>query len=345
MASPSERAFCVMWFFESKSVTQVQRNFRTKYGKHPPSRNSIIAWKNKFLETGSVLDRHRSGRRSTSESDVDRIHQSFARSPRKSVRTASMELRIPRSTVHDVLHKKLRLRAYKVQITQELQVNDLPRRYAFALEMLSKMEDDDNFLKKIIFTDESTFHVSGVVNRHNVRIWGSENPHVVMEIERDSPKINVWCGLMRDRVIGPFFFHEKTITKEVYLDMLQIYAVPQISHLQPNILWQQDGAPPHWGKIVREFLNLEFPNRWIGRDGPIQWPPRSPDITPLDFFLWGFVKDTVYSTKVHNISDLKHRITAAISQVTESMLQRTWSEIDYRMDILRATKGAHIEVY
>jgi len=55
------------------------------------------------------------------------------------------------------------------------------------------------------------------------------------------------------------------------------------------IIFQQDGAPPHWGSHVCRFLDASFPNRWIGRDGLTAWPPRSPDITPLDFFLWGYV--------------------------------------------------------
>ena len=88
-----------------------------------------------------------------------------------------------------------------------------------------------------------------------------------------------------------------------------------------------------------------FPERWIGRGGPIHWPPRSPDITPLDFFLWGFVKDNVYMRRVSNIDDLKARITTAIASVDADMLAATWREIDYRLDILRATKGAHVEVY
>ena len=54
---------------------------------------------------------------------------------------------------------------------------------------------------------------------------------------------------------------------------------------QPWIIFQQDGEPPHWGSDVRRFLDATFPNRWIGRDGPTPWPPRSPDITPHDFFL------------------------------------------------------------
>ena len=50
-------------------------------------------------------------------------------------------------------------------------------------------------------------------------------------------------------------------------------------------IFQQDGAPPHWGSHVSRVWDAAFPNRWIGRDGPAPWPPRSPDITPLDFFL------------------------------------------------------------
>ena len=83
----------------------------------------------------------------------------------------------------------------------------------------------------------------------------------------------------------------------------------------------------------------------MGRDGPIPWPPRSPDITPLDFFLWGYVKDIVYRTKVRDINDLQHRIIQVINAVTINMFARTWQEIEYRLDIVSATDGAHIEVY
>ena len=101
----------------------------------------------------------------------------------------------------------------------------------------------------------------------------------------------------------------------------------------------------HWGSHVRRFLDVTFPNRWIGRDGPAHWPPRSPDITPLDIFLWRYVKDKVFSTPVPDITNLKARITDGIAAVTEGMLGNTWREIDYRLDVLHATKGAHVEVY
>ena len=157
--------------------------------------------------------------------------------------------------------------------------------------------------------------------------------------------MNVWCGIMCNQIIGSFFFNEASITADVYLNLLIKYMTPQLIDFQPTIIFQQNGAPPHWGLHVREFLNETFPDRWIGKDGAIPWPPHSPDITPLDFFLWGYVKDIVYQTKVRDMTDLKQRISNAIATIDEAMLQRTWQEIEYRLDVLRATNGAHIEMY
>ncbi|GBM39932.1 hypothetical protein AVEN_250250-1 [Araneus ventricosus] len=268
ITSPSEKTNCVGWYFESKSIVKVQRNFHTKFNKPPPSRNGILSWHKKFLETGSVLDKPRSGRPSTSDTDVERIREAFTRSPTKSTRQASIELGVARSSIRDVLHKRLHFKPYKMQLVQQLKPSDLSIRFNFAVEMLHRIDVDNDFLQLIIFTDEATFRVSGHVNKHNTRIWGSENPHFIIETVHDSPKVNVWCGLISDRVIGPFIFAESTVTKEVYLDMLQLFAIPQISHV-PNIFWQQYGTQPHWGKIVRSYLDTQFPQRWIGRDGPL----------------------------------------------------------------------------
>ncbi|GBM74191.1 hypothetical protein AVEN_104814-1 [Araneus ventricosus] len=184
-----------------------------------------------------------------------------------------------------------------------------------------------------------------MVNRHNVRIWGSENPHVSAQLQRDSPKVNVWCGLMHNKLIGPFSFTEKSITANVYTDLLQLFIALQLEEFQPWIMFQQDGAPPHWGSLVRDFLDETIVDRWIGRDGPTPWPPRSPDITPLDFFFWGYIKDRVFATPIADVEELKARIQAVVCTVTEDMLKNTWRELEYRLDILRATKRAHVEIY
>jgi hypothetical protein len=95
---------------------------------------------------------------------------------------------------------------------------------------------------------------------------------------------------------------------------------------------------------VRDYLDATFPNRWLGRDGPIAWPSRSPDITPLDFFLWGYVKDKVYASRVTRVEDLKTRIRDVITTIDGGMLSRTWEQLEFRLDVLRATQSAKIEV-
>ncbi|KAJ8942137.1 hypothetical protein NQ318_021645 [Aromia moschata] len=78
-----------------------------------------------------------------------------------------------------------------------------------------------------------------------------------------------------------------------------------------------DGAPPHFARQVRDFLNVECPNRWIGRNGPIHWPARSPDLTPCDFYLWGHMKQLVYSKPVNSIEELTARIRVAAETIRE----------------------------
>jgi hypothetical protein len=115
--------------------------------------------------------------------------------------------------------------------------------------------EDDKFLPRVIFSDEATLHLSGKVNRHNVRIWGLQNPHTTLEHERDSPKVIMFCAISQTKVYGPSFFDEKTVTGVTYLAMLQNWILPQINEDSEDFTFQQDGAPPHWHRDVRRFLN------------------------------------------------------------------------------------------
>ena len=84
---------------------------------------------------------------------------------------------------------------------------------------------------------------------------------------------------------------------------------------------------------MREYLDECFPNRWLGRGGPIAWPLRSPDHTPLDYYLWGHMQTLVYETKVESRAALCDRISAAaehirnhpdnVASATESLLMCT----------------------
>ncbi|PNF31024.1 hypothetical protein B7P43_G18027 [Cryptotermes secundus] len=211
----AERACYVFWFEETKSATQVQRKFHTQYRKEPPSRPTIYSWHKNFVQTGcSACHAKPPGQPCVSDATVKQIRESFIRSAQKSRRRTSWETGIPNVTV---LQKSLHLKAYKLSIVQHLTDADEVVCKEFCMQMFHRIQDDEKFLDSIIFSDESMFHVSGKVNTHNCRIWGSENPRVSLENVRDSPKMNVFCALSKERVYGPFFFMETTITSIIYL--------------------------------------------------------------------------------------------------------------------------------
>ena len=191
---------------------------------------------NQFKETGTVEKQKSTGRPRTMEEDAECIRQSCIRSPKISIARRSVTLGIPKTTIQNVLHKSLRLHAYKIQLKQIIKPDYRPKRVEFATFMLNAIDEDEIFLRRICFSDEAKFYVNGCVNRHNFRIWGTQQPNEINEYVRGSPKVKVWCGLLYDRVIGPFFFSERTITGVVYLDLLEQYVFPQIETFEQETL-------------------------------------------------------------------------------------------------------------
>ena len=132
---------------------------------------------------------------------------------------------------------------------------------------------------------------------------------------------------------------DKLFTGRRYLEMVTNLMIPQLAAERHDYLCQQDGAPLHWHLAVCMFLNEHLPNRWIGLDEQndqvfCKWPPRSPDLTVCDFFLWGYVKGRVYVPPLPtSLDELQERINAAVNSINSDMLHSVWSELDYRIDV------------
>ena len=93
-------------------------------------------------------------------------------------------------------------------VLQKLQPGDQHRRTTFCTELPALMEED-GFIKRLIFSDECTFHLYGKVTRHDVRIWGAENPKSVVEVVRDSPRMNVFGEVLHLRFTACFSFRSR----------------------------------------------------------------------------------------------------------------------------------------
>ncbi|GBN33443.1 hypothetical protein AVEN_130226-1 [Araneus ventricosus] len=87
-----------------------------------------------------------------------------------------------------------------------------------------------------------------------------------------------------------------------------------------NVWSQHDGAPPHKVSSVEQYIRDTFQQQIIGYGGCVEWPPRSPDLNPLDFFLWGYIKQRVYATPPPTLQELRNRITDACASVSPAML-------------------------
>lgn len=297
--------------------------FRQRYGVEK-SHMAFHRLERRVRTTGSVISRTRNRvKQIINEDNKVNILAAVNRNPHISQRQLERESNISRTSIRRLL-KTEKFHPYHLVLHQELLPTDYDQRIRFCAWMRRAIEENNNFLFNVLFSDESTFTNCGQVNRHNLHYWSPENPywmHTVPFQHRWS--LNVWCGIVGDSVIGPYFF-EDTVTSQSYCNFLSnelhvlLEDVPLC--IRRDMWFQHDGAPPHFARITRTLLNKMFGQRWIGRGGLIQWPARSPDLTPLDFFLWGYIKEKVFSTVPTTREELKERIRTACASITPAML-------------------------
>lgn len=267
-----------------------------------------------------------------------------------STRRLSLEVGVSKDVVHRVLQEQL-LHPYHIQPVQDLLVLDPNLRLGFCGFINEQRAQNVNFCRNILFTDEACFTRRGVTNFHNEHVYAYENPHATKVTHYQHEfKINVWAGIINNFIIGPVILPHR-LNGETYLDHLQ-NTLPDLLDDLPLVLrrdmwFMHDGAPPHFTLNVRNHLNQQYPNRWIGRgnDAPVNWPPRSPDMTPLDYFLWGALKAMVYSRPVNTEEELWARIQNATDTLKNDaeMMQRVQFNFLRRINLCMRVNGGHFE--
>lgn len=134
-----------------------------------------------------------------------------------------------------------------------------------------------------------------------------------------------------------------------YLTFLRHDMPPLLEELpaevQADIIYQHDGAPAHFGRQVRNYLDERFPENWIGRRGPVEWPARSPDLTPPDFFLWGHIKNFVYKEPVTSEEDVMGRLHEAFATIDEEMVAKAVNNVRKRSRSCLEQEGGHFEQF
>ena len=122
--------------------------------------------------------------------------------------------------------------------------------------------------------------------------------------------------------------------------MINGFLLPKVQDIGVSDLWfQQDGATCHTAGETIDLLKKNFHEQIISRNGPVNWPPRSCDLTLLDYFLWGYVKSLVYFDKLKSIDALEANITRVINRIPADMFETVLENWTYRMDHVRASCG------
>ncbi|XP_048484480.1 uncharacterized protein LOC125490157 [Plutella xylostella] len=348
-----QRAFCVKQFYLNHfSPTIVRRLFRSEYDLHDlnlcPSVVLIKKWVEKFEETGSTLNMKREGttRTTRSEENVLRVSDSVRQNPDLSTRKRSAELGIPRTSVRRILKLDLKLHPYKIQLVQELKPNDLNLRKLFAETMLERFKSFNN----ILFSDEAHFHLNGHVNKQNCRYWSTENPKAKHERPLHSPKVTVWAAISSKGIIGPYFFEDSrgrtiTVNSAEYVKMLREFLSPQLQEFDgynSRTWFQQDGATCHTSNESLPVVKELFSKKLISRRGDIPWPPRSPDLSPADFFLWGYLKQRVYNHKPRALRELKEKIREEMAAIPKALCDRVLTNFHSRLQECLSRDGGHL---
>jgi hypothetical protein len=151
--------------------------------------------------------------------------------------------------------------------------------------------------------------------------------------------MGVFCALSQQRIIGPIFF-DTTVTSEVYQVLFHEF-VNQLDDEELTLGWyQQDGATCHTSKASMAAVESFFPDRVISKG---LWPPRSPDLTPPDFFLWGYLKGNVYKNKPRTIDELRENIRREIQAVTPNTLAATFTNMQRRVELCIQVGGGHFQ--
>lgn len=287
--------------------------------RNTPDRRYFLILYRKFRGNENLFTKKRTRKRFIISEDVEtNVLAYFEAFPNNSLRDLAKDNNLSLTVIHKILRKH-KFIPYKYCSVQTLVPGDADRRGIFCRWLVASCRENPNFLRNIIWSDESNFSNSGMFNRKNMHYWSRENPLLAYPSHPQTRfSLSVWCGLIGSKVVGPLFYHG-TLTGARYVnfmvEVLEEYLDDVNLEDRQTIYFQQDGAPAHNFRDVVAMMQRLFEDRWMGTNGPINWPPRSPDLSPLDFFFWGLIKNQVYQRKYGNVGELEDSIRLAINSI------------------------------
>jgi hypothetical protein len=326
LTSEETKQLIAFYYAHDKSPTVTARHFNNwaLANNHPArvSKKNVIDAIKRF-EVNTDLKHAVKGRTpaSSNEGTLLNVLSALYNQRGSSLRTAAVDTGLSLGTVHTIARHVLGLRPYRLGLTQTLSEFDKIVRVEACHHLLPIIET----AQEIIYSDEASFRTDGHVNRWNCYLWDYSRPEqFVVEADQGASRVTVWAGISTERIFGPYFF-PGTVTAEVYQAMLTEILLPDILQQRGTVdgIWfQQDGAPAHTANSTKTLLQNLFGERIVSSGLPHEWPPRSPDLTPCDFYLWSAVSELVYANGgLSNETELRDALLTAFTTLRQEHME------------------------
>jgi hypothetical protein len=239
-----------------------------------------------------------------------------------------------------IIRDDLRLYAYHITTQPKLTDEYKERRVAFAYWVRRSLRKQDH--GKILFSDEKYFSVDGIFNRQNERVYAA-NRQVADEqggtkgTSKYPKRIMVWLGACKNGLTKPIVFQPgETMKHENYIAVVLPHALSEGQRLLGNdFIYQQDNATPHAHKDSQAWCEKYLPRFLDHR----RWPPNSPDINILDYYVWDAIGNRIQWNKVRGYASLADEIGKSIEKVPKTDLVRTVDNWSHRILSILKSKG------
>jgi len=323
------------------SSIQIEKQLRSVV-----SQRTIRRWQNLYKENGEIDLKKSAGRPKIvrTKSLIQKVKQRLVRKGRRSARQLAKSFGVSRESMRRIIREDLKLYAYRITTEPKLTDDQKKRRVSFAYWVRKELRKKDH--GKILFSDEKYFSIEGIFNRQNDRIYAvnrleADKQGGTRQESKYPKRIMIWLGACQNGLTAPIIFKPgETLSHKNYIEVVLPHAKSEGERLLgDDFIFQQDNATPHTHKESLEWCEENFTQFF----GKYRWPPNSPDLNVLDYYVWDAIGNHMQWNKVENYDSLIDEIKNGIHRVRKNDLFRSVDNWSHRIYSILNTKGAYIK--
>jgi hypothetical protein len=318
-------------------------------------RSTVANFLKKLRDTGSSCRRHGSGRPKSvrTRENIDLV-KDLVLSPEGRAATSCSEREtakrtgISRTSVQRIIKKDLHLQTFRRIGVHELSQAVRAKRVTRCRTLLRRFKKKS--VERILFTDEKIFTVAAPTNTQNDRVRSRAlkkrdvpKENLLREKARSRGSVMVSVGVTMHYKSSPIFVPAGAkVNADQYQQVILRPMLRQMLRNVPDLIFQQDGAPAHTARTTVTFLT----DNCSAFIEPSWWPPNSPDLNPLDYYVWSAMEQKVYrGPAVQDINDLKERISRSLENLPQAQIARAIKSWTKRLREVVRNGGGHIEPF